>query len=88
MAGWKETIVGRLLFGFFPDTFDGVEIWRIGREPVKLNTPAVGLEPSFALFIKIVAGPIVEKWGIFSSGYDELAFAETAEKRLPRTLWP
>jgi len=55
-----EAIVGGSFLGHFPDTFDRIELRRVGRQPEQLDAVPVRLQPQLSFFLEIVAGTVVD----------------------------
>ena len=57
----REKSVVRRHFPYdFPDPFDRVVFWGVGRQAIQSNDAPMPSEPFFTLIIQIMAGPIVE----------------------------
>ena len=59
LDGPKETVVRRSLLGFFPCTFDRIEIWRVRRQSEQFDSVSMFAEPFNALRIKVMTRAII-----------------------------
>lgn len=56
----EERVVRRELARGLPDTLHGHELWRVRREPVKLDEVTVRVEPRLAVVVEPVARRVVD----------------------------
>jgi hypothetical protein len=42
---WKKLVVGDGSFGFSPEVFDGIDLWRVGGQEMEFNNTFLAFEP-------------------------------------------